>query len=156
MGLLENMIFYYQIQGIIAWQGEIFKNCSADWKLHLRFLHLTFEKAKKFKTNRSKIPLLKLSKAIERVVKWNKTSEVCRLIKNIQFVHWYHLLKKRCRSFWENLNFLRNVPEFSKASQKKTTNPMLFHNTCFFKKKLSISKDKSTTYAIKKSMLHKA
>ena len=46
------------------------------WNLHLSFVHLINEKEKKFETNRPKIPLMKVSKAVENEVKWKETSDL--------------------------------------------------------------------------------
>ena len=64
--------FFYLNQGIAAYEGEISMVFSMNWKLHLRFVHLAFEKMIKLKTNSPKITLLKLMKVVEREVKWEK------------------------------------------------------------------------------------
>ena len=80
-------------------------------------MHLIFEKTKKLRTNWQKIPLLKLSKDVER--------EVQREWKNMQvhrraagFFIGTIVLKIGSPVFEQKLIFLRKLQKISKASQK--------------------------------------
>ena len=108
-------------------------NFSLDWNFHLRFAHLIFEKMKKFKTNRPKIPLLKLSNAVEPEVNWKETSKLCKHIKEQPVFPLQLFFLNRFSSFREK--FLRKKRKISQASQKKRKpNPIHFYITCLFSK----------------------